>query len=293
MMWACESVVRVVPTTDDPTRSPLAVAAPCVEPHQPRAEAADRVLARVLGGDAAAEVARRQCGRARRQQRLESGRRERAAAEAVELLEVGAGDGRLCGLLTQELRQLAAEDAARLAPPLALTDGGFESALLSLGPTLEPEPDADDAPIWDLRCSDMLPGFHSPLERGTHPDVEVEMLEQSAAVAKFAPTLVLCSWMPGGEDWTATWRSAPSVKEYVLLGVPDTGVCGNEYRTWGVGRGDASVNLSPAEMDGFERVDVHAVSRWQLCCVDRPSFEEVGHSRCVSFRRTASGFEVV
>ena len=208
------------------------------------------------------------------------------------LLEVGAGDGRLSALLRDELRQLASVDAARRAPPPELTDGGFESALLSLSMVLEPDPDPDVAPLWDMRCADAVPGLHSPLftldasSPRTHPGVEMDMLDHAAAVQKHAPKLVLCSWMPGGEDWTSCWRSQESVREYVLIGVPDSGMCGNEWRTWGCGRGDDTL-LSPAEQEGWERVDIHAVSRWQLCCLDRPSFEETGCSRCVSFRRVA------
>jgi hypothetical protein len=58
------------------------------------------------------------------------------------------------------------------------------------------------------------------------------MISQEAAVAKYAPRVVICSWMPE-EDWTAVWRRHPSVQAYVVLGEADGGQSGQPWPTWG------------------------------------------------------------
>lgn len=46
----------------------------------------------------------------------------------------------------------------------------------------------------------------------------VAALDDAAAIAAHAPVaLVLCAWMPVGQDWTPRWRNA-LVAEYVLIG---------------------------------------------------------------------------
>lgn len=54
-------------------------------------------------------------------------------------------------------------------------------------------------------------------------------IEASDALAKFSPTIVICSWMMHGVDWTPLFRQTQSVEEYILIG-PE-GPCGTE-ETW-------------------------------------------------------------
>ena len=56
--------------------------------------------------------------------------------------------------------------------------------------------------------------------------VEVQVLDQATALARFAPQIVLACWMPSGCDWTAGFRACASVREYLLLGHPSA--CGDE-----------------------------------------------------------------
>jgi hypothetical protein len=44
--------------------------------------------------------------------------------------------------------------------------------------------------------------------------------------------IVLCSWMPMNEDWTAIFRRH-RVDEYILIGECDDGQCGDNWATWG------------------------------------------------------------
>jgi len=67
------------------------------------------------------------------------------------------------------------------------------------------------------------------------------------------PHVVICCWMELGQDWTADIRRSKSVREYILVGEADTGVCGCAEKTWGVGlnRGREQPRY---ERDGFQRV---------------------------------------
>ena len=53
------------------------------------------------------------------------------------------------------------------------------------------------------------------------------------ALQRHAPDLVLCCWQPLGMDLTAAMRATPSVREYVLVGEADSGMCGHHQLTWG------------------------------------------------------------
>ncbi len=54
----------------------------------------------------------------------------------------------------------------------------------------------------------------------------VERLDYRAALARYRPGIVLCSWMPQGEDWTPAFRACPGVREYVLIGEEPGGSTG-------------------------------------------------------------------
>jgi hypothetical protein len=54
------------------------------------------------------------------------------------------------------------------------------------------------------------------------------------ALSSHGPHMVLASWMPLGQDWTAAMRATPPVEEYVLIGQPDSSMCGDAWLTWGI-----------------------------------------------------------
>lgn len=118
----------------------------------------------------------------------------------------------------------------------------------------------------------------------------VEM-SASAALAAFAPQLVLCSWMPMGRDLSAAFRQCASVDEYVLLGEADDGACGHNWHTWGNpdfhsgegGEGDEPPT-PPYMADGFRRVELDDVSRWMVSRYDGDG-DEGCNSCAVSFVR--------
>ena len=49
---------------------------------------------------------------------------------------------------------------------------------------------------------------------------------KQAALAQHSPHVVLCCWMPLGQDWSLAMRAAASVTHYLLLGETDDGCCG-------------------------------------------------------------------
>ena len=61
---------------------------------------------------------------------------------------------------------------------------------------------------------------------------EVEAGDYEQALTRHANAdIVICSWMPPFDDWTAAIRRVPTVREYILIGNPDS--CGHPWRTWG------------------------------------------------------------
>lgn len=106
--------------------------------------------------------------------------------------------------------------------------------------------------------------------------------DQAATVARVAPTVVLCAWMPPGADWAAEWRQAGSVREYVLIGpvpcpvsCPPAGLPG----MWGFSPAEVGEPLSYAPLgtpaddagalpEGWAAHDVPDVARWSICRSD-------------------------
>ena len=73
--------------------------------------------------------------------------------------------------------------------------------------------------------------------------------------------IVLCSWMPMGQDWTQLFRDA-QVDEYILMGEADDGSCGHNWKTWGNLAeywGDDPKPLPPFQRDGYQRWDMDEV----------------------------------
>lgn len=68
----------------------------------------------------------------------------------------------------------------------------------------------------------------------------VEQLSVEESIARYAAddanaeqqVIVICSWMPMNEDWTAMFRKG-GVDEYILIGECDDGQCGDNWETWG------------------------------------------------------------
>eukprot|EP01062_Namystynia_karyoxenos_P040260 TRINITY_DN29379_c0_g1_i1.p1 TRINITY_DN29379_c0_g1~~TRINITY_DN29379_c0_g1_i1.p1 ORF type:complete len:454 (+),score=122.84 TRINITY_DN29379_c0_g1_i1:59-1363(+) len=103
-------------------------------------------------------------------------------------------------------------------------------------------------------------------------------LGHAEAVRRLDPAVVVSQWMPEGQDWTAEWRKAPSVRHYVLLGEADGGQCGAAWATWGrrasefaqpppawLGGAEPAAGVpAPYAADGWSRRCCAETSRWMI-----------------------------
>ena len=142
---------------------------------------------------------------------------------------------------------------------------------------------------------------------------EVEQLGYEATLDKYATpsngeglsrqVIVLCSWMPMGEDWTACFREY-GVAEYILIGECDDGQCGENWLTWGnihmrddniqnelnhlqEGKKEPFKPITATPLykeDGYTRSDLNSVIPFQFSRYD----SKVSRSgKTISFRRKA------
>lgn len=96
--------------------------------------------------------------------------------------------------------------------------------------------------------------FDEPLpERALNlPDLP-EKMDYKVAIDKYKPELIICSWMPSGEDWTPAFRASKSVKAYILIGEVD-GNCGT-CETFG-------------EFPGWYNYVLKEPNKWSMCRTD-------------------------
>lgn len=118
----------------------------------------------------------------------------------MRVLEVGAGDGRLRHHLALSIARARARQESLPDVELVATDSGQRGL-------------AEAAPL-ELRA-------------------RVKVLDAEAAIGAEQPDVVIACWMPMGADWTSKMRATPSVKEYILIGEVDDGICGHPWLTWG------------------------------------------------------------
>ena len=176
------------------------------------------------------------------------------------VLEVGAGNGRLSHFLNRS-------PGGALAGSVIATDiFGADGFIGSFGG----EPSSANRV-----------GVGAGFDGG--PLIATEKISQEAAVEKYAPRVVVCSWMPE-EDWTATWRSHPSVRAYVLIGEADGGQSGRPWPTWGLRPSECfgirEEDLAPpswlvGEEPGLGEIPPFEVDGWQRHGADEPLVADV------------------
>jgi hypothetical protein len=101
--------------------------------------------------------------------------------------------------------------------------------------------------------------------------------------------IVLCSWMPMGEDWTSLFRDM-EVDEYILIGESDDGSCGHNWLTWGNAAfcGDEEAErmmIPPYQRDGYQRWDMDVLTPFLFSSFDCAVSKS---SKTVSFRRVGA-----
>lgn len=201
------------------------------------------------------------------------------------ILDVGAGDGRLVYFLRKAMKEIV-KKKTNLSTSATVPSG--------LPTIIATDNGSWKAPIYDNQ--------HIRVEQLS----AVEALEKYGILPMTAQEggaktrlIVLCSWMPPGQDWTADFRRPLNhaastnagdgagveriAEEYVLIGEADNGTCGHNWYTWGNPdfgtEGDA---VAPHVMDGYERVNLHDLSLLQFSRFDCKRSSE---SMTVCFRR--------
>lgn len=116
----------------------------------------------------------------------------------------------------------------------------------------------------------------------------VEVIGHDDALKKYQPKIVIFSWMPPFEDYSADFRKMDSVEEYLLIGEADDDMSGDAWLTWGIDptaykKKPEDRAIPPYEVDGFERENLVDISKKQICRTDFPG--EYFHSKTVSFKR--------
>jgi hypothetical protein len=195
--------------------------------------------------------------------------------------------------------------------PARLLEVGAGSGMLSRHLAAALAARCPDQPPTLVACDNFSQRL--PVQR----DAGVRKLSYRAALKEVRPQLVLCSWMPMRADWTAAFREAESVHEYVLLGEAFDGSCGHNWATWGnelafepplaggplgflsggadidAGTDNPRMMSRPHEADGWTATEVREVSRWMLSRFaadegDAGAAEDGYTTSAVSFRRDES-----
>ena len=91
-----------------------------------------------------------------------------------------------------------------------------------------------------------------------------EQKDYRDALRKHKPAVVLCSWMPMDDDWSADFRNTSSVQEYILIG-PTSGACGKKWETFGGVSSSSQVGkIPPFAQEGFEYKPLAEVAKTQI-----------------------------
>jgi hypothetical protein len=246
------------------------------------------------------------------------------------VLDVGAGDGRLAHFLRLAMREIAGGGGA-LSKPTKEGKKKRKRARNSLHQRDEGTPNdglpdivaTDDgswrAPIYDKENAverlSVIESLETYRPRGVSTTATTTtMTTASKTTTEDSRLIVLCSWMPPGQDWTAAFRrpiadvddgrdrdgTARLVEEYILIGEADDGTCGHNWLTWGnpdfrdrVSKpdddddGDVDGDEAPPyALDGYVRRDLEELSMLQFSRFDCKRSRE---SKTVSFRRHVAG----
>lgn len=102
----------------------------------------------------------------------------------------------------------------------------------------------------EVRASDDGSWLDGRLRWPTAVPAGVQRQGYVEALRSARPALVICGWMPRGEDWTPAFRACPSVRAYLLLGEARGGATGTP----------ASFDTPPP----WTGANVEAISRWSV-----------------------------
>ncbi|GKY96302.1 hypothetical protein MPSEU_000589900 [Mayamaea pseudoterrestris] len=212
------------------------------------------------------------------------------------LLEVGAGDGVLSASLAEYFDATNRPTKAAKADRKKLKKWQTQARPSQIKTTKRKLPlvVATDDQSWGL----------APHKSDFVKTMSVEQALETFVVTNQRQVIVLCSWMPMNEDWTATFRKY-GVDEYILIGECDNGQCGDNWLTWGNPAfqpidspadvdepSDAAVSsmkrsiptmMKPYESQGYTRHNMNALAAFQYSRFDCSVSKQ---GRTASFRKS-------
>lgn len=192
------------------------------------------------------------------------------------IIDIGAGDGTLIHYLDRYIHE-------------AMSGYGHNSGLISL---------KKSSPKSKHKVSQVKPTLIA-VDDGSwsiQPKASVLKMDYKRALQRYQPyddsgkkkhqLIIITSWMPMFVDWTQTYRDF-GVDEYILIGQSDDGNCGDNWLTWGNNeyRDEDHPSVPPHVHDGFERIDLHEISKLQFSRFDT---QKSNSSSTVSFRKVYS-----
>jgi len=228
--------------------------------------------------------------------RIEESDKQSTNPKETIILDIGAGDGRLTYFLRRAMTELMKSKNSSFKG----TKGSVTITPIDKLPTIIAIDDGSwKAPIYNnkhIQVEQMTViealNTYGPNRNKIYPNNEKD---------KETRLLVLCSWMPPGQDWTANFRQSflygrddkieeGLAEEYILIGESDNGTCGHNWYTWGnrdfypdaVENGAEELPLAPYLKDGYSRVELEELSFLQFSRFDCKRSSE---SKTWSFRR--------
>lgn len=199
------------------------------------------------------------------------------------VMDVGAGDGTLAFFLRQSL---VLEKKNRTYRVKSQRGRNIESSENAKKESVLPKVLATDDGSWKIESQanterlnvvDSMKKYGKLKKNGQGPKQQV---------------IVICSWMPMGEDWTQIIRDG-GADEYILIGECDDGNCGHNWLTWGnmdyyvckaEDELEQNLKLPPYARDGFERCDMEYLSEVQFSRFDSSVSSA---SKTVCFRKVS------
>ena len=252
------------------------------------------------------------------------------------ILDVGAGDGRLVYFLRRAMEEIVSSKNNHSTPSPVVNIQRKHDNRKNHVPKSPISAASSISTLTKSQHTSNLPtliatddgSWRAPTYNNKH--IQVEKLSVADALAKYGPKssmpnseqnkeetftrlIVLCSWMPPGQDWTAGFRQSTKsvdtdmvqgskrgeggegfVEEYILIGECDDGSCGHNWYTWGnpifspfnqhcdERRSERIPLMAPYVEDGYIRFDLEDLSLFQFSRFDCKRSSE---SKTVSFRR--------
>jgi len=220
------------------------------------------------------------------------------------ILDVGAGDGLLMHCLRDYMERTV------MGVPDNRKSNNKKKSIKTIGviPTMVAIDDMSwriftKGPVEKLSVEQALDKYCAPIIQTTTNDVDdstTSLSEQlpSDQHVRRPQVIVICSWMPMGQDWTSFFRNA-GVDEYILIGEADDGSCGDNWLTWGnqafhdknteeedaksQRNDDNSVSPTlPYVIDGYQRSEMDDLRKFQFSSFDLAVSKS---SMTVSFRK--------